>query len=148
MISAVRSKAVCWLPALLSAVTAAGPVTALDSPAGALPAGPAMASRMARTASRSVLPAPACPVTFTVNAAAWPSADGCGAAGAARPATCPARPATAPRAAVITAWSAGVRRPLSRAKTTMAASVSGCPAACAAACWSSTTLVEAAEAGR
>ena len=148
MISAVSSKMACWLPALLSAVTAAGPVTALDSPAGAWPAGPAIASRIARTASRSVPSEPACPVMFTVNTAAWPSADACGAAGAASPPTWPARPATASRAAATAARSAGVRRPTSRAKTTMAASVSGCPAACAAACWSSTTLVEAAEAGR
>ena len=65
MISAVSSRTVCWLPALVSAFTAAEPVTALASPAGALPAGPAMASRMACTASRSVLPEPACPVMFT-----------------------------------------------------------------------------------
>ena len=148
MISAVSSRMVCWLPAVVSAFTAAGPVTAPASPAGALAAGAAIAARMAVTASRSVLPELACPVMFTVNATALPSAEACSGPGAASPVTWPASPATAVRAAVITARSAGVRGPFPAAKTTMAALVCGCPPVCSAACWSRATLVEAAEAGR
>ncbi len=148
MISAVSSSAVCWLPEVVSAFTAAGPVTALASPAGARAAGAAIAARMAVTASRSMLSELACPVMSTVNATAWPSAEACGAPGAARPVTWPASPATAVRAEAITARSAGVRGPRPVAKTTMAALVCGCPAVCSAACWSRATLVEAAEAGR
>ena len=103
MISAVSSKMVCWFPALLSAFTAAGPVTAPASPAGAPPAGTAIAARTAVTASRSTAPELAWPVMSTVNATARPSAEVCSAPGAASPLTCPASPATAARAETTTA---------------------------------------------
>ena len=75
MISAVSSRRVCWFPALLSAFTAAGPVTAADRPAAAWLVAVATAARMARTASRSTLPELAGPVMFAVNCTALPSGD-------------------------------------------------------------------------
>ena len=85
--SAVSSSLVCWFPPLLSAFTAAWPVTSATRPSPALPTGPAIAALMSLTASLSTLPELAWPVMFTVNAAASPSADGRTAPGAARPAT-------------------------------------------------------------
>jgi hypothetical protein len=61
MISAVSSRTVCSSPTLLSAFTAAGPVTAPASPAGALLAGAAIAApdgycRVAVDGARTGLP--------------------------------------------------------------------------------------------
>ena len=128
----------------MSALTAAGPVTASVSPVR----GTGIAARMAVTASRSMSSEWAGPVMFTLNRAALPSAEGSTGPGAASPVTWPSSRATAARAAATVAWSADVSGPFSAAKTTTAALVCGCPAVPAAASCSTATLVEAAEAGR
>ena len=83
-------------------------------------------------------------MTFAVNAAAFPSADRCTGPGALSPATLSARRSTAVRAEATAARSAAVR-PLPLANTTVAWSLPGWPRW--AACWSSRTRVEGAEAG-